>query len=109
MLKKKSHPRQKPTIDKLNDRSKKMLLWFLVGIFTVFFVIIGIFSWRLEFSKEGDNSALIGLKNDFSEIIDTFSTSFAKVKEVISGKDDQVVPTNEKINEWEEKVFPEFN
>ena len=100
---------QKKSLDQLDERTKKLLLWLLVGIFTAFFVIVGIFSLKVQFSKQSNDSIFGDLKSSFSEIVNTFSTSFSKVREVLSGDDEQVVPDDEKITEWEEKVFPEFN
>ncbi len=94
---KKESPK-KNKIDQLDERSKKAIMWILVGIFTVFFIFIGFFSFKSNLSSTDNENIFSDIFSEFSEVKDKITDSINKAKATIwSG--DEVVVDEKKIDE----------
>ena len=115
--KKTKAPKKKPVIQKkpkkeLSEPSKKALMWILVGIFTVIFVLLAFFSIKAQFNSETeDNSGFFETFFDVTNIASNIKDEFTDAANKLFNEeatDEETEVSDEQIQEWEEKLFPEF-
>lgn len=84
---------------------KRSLMWLLVSIFSIIFIFFGFYSIKFQLSKpSGERNELFQIFANLSDYKDQFSITNDLETEIQKSE----TLTDEKIKEWEDKLFPEI-
>lgn len=97
--------------NKYDSKTRSVIMWVLVVIFTVIFAVLAVFSLNFQMNNvEGeDDKSFFSIFEGVSESTDKLLDNFKNIREALFGEEEEIEVTDEKLNEWEDKLFIDFN